>query len=55
MDSAALSIACTLTNEELQMRRETVLRQVAAHLIDFRELENGFSYCFQANDLFCRN
>ena len=50
MDAQNLPIACALTDKELQMRRETVLRQVAAHLIDFRELENGFSYCFPADD-----
>lgn len=45
-----LPIACTLSDKELQTRRETVLRQVAAHLIDFQELENGFSYRFPADD-----
>jgi hypothetical protein len=50
MDDNALAIACALTDEELQMRRETVLQQVAAHLINFRELENGFSYRFPATD-----
>lgn len=50
MDNNALPIACTLTDKELQMRRETVLQQVAASLIDFEELENGFSYRFPAKD-----
>lgn len=50
MDAQNLPIACALTDKELQMRRETVLRQVAAHLLDFRELENGFSYRFAADD-----
>src|SRR3712207_4327548 len=50
MKGEILPIACTLTDKELQMRRETVLRQVAAHLIDSRELKNGFSYRFPADD-----
>lgn len=50
MDGKILSIACALTDKELKMRRETVLRQIAAHLIDFRELENGFNYRFPADD-----
>lgn len=50
MDAQNLPIACALTDKELQMRRETVLRQVAAHLLDFRELENGFSYSFPADE-----
>lgn len=54
MDSQNLPIACALTEKEFQMRRETVLRQIAAHLIDFRELENGFSYRFPADDAILR-
>ncbi len=50
MDNNALPIACALTDKELQMRRETVLQQVAASLIDFAEVENGFSYRFPADD-----
>ena len=50
MNGNALPIACALSDKELQMRRETVLRQVAAHLIDFVELENGFSYRFPADE-----
>ena len=50
MDTQNLPIACALTDKELQMRRETVLRQFSAHLIDFQEIENGFSYRFPVDD-----
>lgn len=45
-----IPIACSLTDAELQNRRKTVLRKAARSLIDFTELENGFSYRFPAND-----
>jgi hypothetical protein len=50
MDDKALPLACILSDKELQTRRETVLRQVAARLVDYAELENGFSYRFPAED-----
>lgn len=50
MNKAELPIACTLTDKELQIRRENVLRKVAGSLVDFQELENGFSYRFPADD-----
>jgi hypothetical protein len=50
MNSNNLPIACALTDKELQIRRETVLRQIAAYLIESEELENGFRYLFPAKD-----
>jgi hypothetical protein len=45
-----IPILCSLTDDELQNRRETVLQKTARSLIDFTELENGFRYRFPADD-----
>jgi hypothetical protein len=50
MERALLPIACTLNNGELRERRENVLKKLSGSLIDFEELENGFSYRFPADD-----
>lgn len=50
MNRSELPIACTLTDKELQIRRENVLRKVADSLAGYEELENGFSYRFPADD-----
>jgi hypothetical protein len=41
-----IPIACYLTDGELQQRRKDYLDKIAESLIDFEELENGFSYRF---------
>ena len=41
-----IPIACYLTGGELQQRRKNYLDKIAELLIDFEELENGFSYRF---------
>lgn len=41
-----IPIACALTASELQIRRKDYLNKIAGFLIDFSELENGFSYRF---------
>ncbi len=41
-----IPIACYLAEGELQQRRKDYLDKIAQSLIDFRELENGFSYRF---------
>ena len=44
--TAEIPIACFLTDNELQQRRANYLNKIAASLVDFKELENGFSYRF---------
>jgi hypothetical protein len=45
-----IPIACSLTDKELQERRKSVLERMAQSLIDVKELEDGFSYQFPAED-----
>jgi hypothetical protein len=44
--TAEIPVACFLTDKELQQRRTDHLNKIAALLVDFKELENGFSYRF---------
>ena len=44
--TAEIPVACFLTDKELQQRRTDHLNKIAASLVDFKELENGFSYRF---------
>jgi hypothetical protein len=46
MIDTKISIACSLTDSELQQRRANFLDKVAAHLTGSEELENGFSFRF---------
>ena len=46
MMTREIPIACALTDTELQQRRRDYLNKAAALLVDFKELENGFSYRF---------
>ena len=43
-------IACSLTNSELQERRRNVLQKVRSAVTEQRELEDGYAYCFPADD-----
>ena len=45
-----IPIACSLTDKKLQKRRQNVLHKVAASVIDFEELPDGFRYRFLAED-----
>lgn len=42
----SLPIACTLTDSELQERRRTTLQKVRSGVVEVRELEDGYAYCF---------
>jgi hypothetical protein len=41
-----LPIACSLTSAELQERRETILKKLRGAVVDFRELDDGYTYSF---------
>jgi hypothetical protein len=41
-----ISAACALDDKELQQRRKDYLDKIASSLLDFKELESGFSYRF---------
>ena len=45
----SLPIACSLTNAELQERRQDVLRKARGAVTRVRELENGYAYCFPSD------
>ncbi len=45
-----IPIACSLTAAELQERRENVLSNLAASLIDSQELPDGFRFRFSIDD-----
>lgn len=45
-----IPIACSLTDKELQERRKNVLEKAAQSLTSVRELNDGFSYQFPAED-----
>lgn len=42
----SLPIACSLTNSELQERRRGILHTVRSAVVEVRELEDGYAYCF---------
>ena len=48
--NAEIPLACTLTDKQLQKRRKDVLQKTAQSLIEVRELKDGFSYRFPAED-----
>lgn len=41
-----IPVACALDDKELRQRRRDYLDKVASSLLDFKELESGFSYRF---------
>lgn len=43
-----LPIACSLTDSELQERRRDVLQKSRRAVVDVKELENGYAYCFSS-------
>lgn len=45
-----IPVACSLTEAELQNRRQTVLPRAARSLIDAAELADGFAFRFPADD-----
>lgn len=50
MSRAILPVACSLTEPELQQRREKILGEVGKYLTGSNELPNGFRFDFPAND-----
>jgi hypothetical protein len=50
-----IPIACSLTAAELQERRENVLSNLAASLIDSQELPDGFRFRFSIDDSILQN
>src|SRR5438046_9098614 len=46
----SLPVACSLTNAELQERRHDVLQKARSAVAEGRELENGYAYCFPADE-----
>ena len=46
-----IPIACALTDRELQQRRRLFLDKIASSLLDFKELESGFSYRFPLKEM----
>ncbi len=41
-----LPIACTLTNAELEERRQSIIRDLRNAVSDVQELDNGYAYSF---------
>jgi hypothetical protein len=50
-----IPIACALTDKALQERRRDYLNKAVALLVDFKELENGFSYRFPLQETTLRD
>ena len=50
MEKNNLPIACSLTDAELQQRRETVLMKVRSAVLERRELEDGYAYRLPASE-----
>lgn len=50
MDRQSLPVACSLTDAELQQRRETVLEKVRSAVVGTRELDDGYAYRLPANE-----
>ena len=46
-----MTIACRLTDSELQERRSTVLRKAGRAVLETKELTDGYAYRFPAEDL----
>jgi hypothetical protein len=42
----SLPIACSLTDSELQERRRGILQKVRSAVVEVREIEDGYAYCF---------
>jgi hypothetical protein len=45
-----LPIACSLTSAELQQRRRTVLEKIRGAVVEARELQDGYAYCFPSEN-----
>ena len=46
MEPTSLPIACSLTSEELQERRSTLLQRVRLAVLEVKELQDGYAYTF---------
>src|SRR5262245_55291777 len=51
MTTTEIPIACTLTSEQLQERRSTLLEPVSQAVLEVQEREQGYAYRFPANML----
>jgi hypothetical protein len=51
METTRKPITCRLTTPELQKRKATVIAQLKALVVERKELENGYSYKFEGNDV----
>jgi hypothetical protein len=47
---ASQALACSLTTEEMRLRKETVLASLKAQVVARKELDNGYSYKFPGSD-----
>lgn len=50
MDNNKKPLSCKLTSPELRKRKEEVIAQLKAQVIEKRELPNGYSYKFNGSD-----
>ena len=47
----ALPIACSLTDSDFQQRRASVLAEVRAHVLEVKELDDGYAYRFPSDQV----
>jgi hypothetical protein len=50
MDQTTKSLTCKLTTPELQKRKSTVIAALKVLVLERKELDNGFTYRFAAQD-----
>lgn len=50
METATKPVTCKLTTPELQKRKATVIADLKALVLERKELEDGYSYKFEAKD-----
>jgi hypothetical protein len=43
-------VACNLTEDQLQERRTEVLKTLKSALVETKELEDGYAYCFPSDE-----
>lgn len=45
---ADLPVACSLTSPELIKRREYILKELKPQIVEMKELDDGYAFCFDA-------
>lgn len=50
MAKKSIPIACSLTDAEFRKRREGLLSEIKAGVLETSELRNGFIFCFPKDD-----